>query len=132
VRFRRYVQPVAAGEGSTDEQLLNGTMQLDGAQCTKSGSTSNSHLMEPGQVYEVTIDMWDTAIQLGPGERIRVDVSSSNFPRFDRNLNTGGDVGYEAESEALVSENTVYCCEGYPSRLILPTLAVDSKAPGKL
>ena len=47
--------------------------------------------IEPGRVYEYTIDMWATSNTFLPGHRIRLEVSSSNFPRFDRNLNTGED-----------------------------------------
>ena len=50
--------------------------------CDKeAGGTDRPHLMQPGSVYEVAIDLWDTAIRLQPGERLRVDISSSNFPR---------------------------------------------------
>ncbi len=46
--------------------------------------------MEPGEVYQLRIDLHATANYFGPGHRVRIEVSSSNFPRFDRNLNTGG------------------------------------------
>jgi len=45
----------------------------------------------PNQVYEVTIDLWATSHVFLPGHRVRLEISSSNFPRFDRNLNTGED-----------------------------------------
>ena len=45
-------------------------------------------LLEPGRVYEVEIDLWATAYRLGAGHRLRVEVSSSEFDRYDRNLNT--------------------------------------------
>ena len=47
--------------------------------------------MKPDEVYEVRVDLQSTSNYFGPGHRIRLEVSSSNFPRFDRNLNTGGD-----------------------------------------
>jgi len=48
-------------------------------------------MMEPGTVYEATLDLQVTSNYFGPGHRIRLEVSSSSFPRFERNLNTGGD-----------------------------------------
>jgi putative CocE/NonD family hydrolase len=47
--------------------------------------------IEPGRIYEYTIDLWATALTVLPGHRLRVEITSSNFPRWDRNLNTGGD-----------------------------------------
>lgn len=74
--------------------------------------------MEPGQVYEVRIDLQATANWFGIGHRVRLEVSSSNFPRFDRNLNTGGN-NY-GETEWVVARNTVYHSRRYPSHVILP------------
>src|SRR5262249_40180515 len=53
-------------------------------------SFERPELMAPGQVYPVKIDLHATSNYFGPGHRIRVEISSSNFPRFERNLNTGG------------------------------------------
>jgi putative CocE/NonD family hydrolase len=76
--------------------------------------------MEPGKVYEVTIDLHATSNYFAPGHRIRVDVSSSNFPRFDRNLNTGGR-NYD-EREGRVARNVVHHEPRYPSRIVLPVI----------
>jgi len=54
-------------------------------------SFEKPELMEPGQVYRFTIDVWATSNVFLAGHRLRLDISSSNFPRFDRNLNTGED-----------------------------------------
>ena len=128
-RFRRRVAPVPPTQGSPDTELLERTLYPDESEppAEGEGGTSRPHLMEAGQVYELVIDMWETAVRIRPGERLRVDISSSNFPRFDRNLNTGGRVGFEAESVALVAENKVFCGADYPSRLLLPTLPLDSE-----
>ena len=83
--------------------------------------------MDEGEVYELHIDLHATANYFGPGHRIRVEVSSSNFPRFDRNLNTGGN-NYD-ESEWVVARNTIYHNRQYPSRVVLPI--VSSTAPGQ-
>lgn len=68
-------------------------------------STAKVVLIEPGKVYEYRIDLWSTANVFRKGHRIRLEVSSSNFPRFDRNPNTGNTT---AESAELVkATNTV-------------------------
>jgi putative CocE/NonD family hydrolase len=78
-------------------------------------------LLKPGTPYEFKIDMWATANMFRAGHRIRVEISSSNFPRYDRNLNTGGRVGFE--TAARVAEQTVYHDAHRPSRLVLPVVA---------
>jgi putative CocE/NonD family hydrolase len=76
--------------------------------------------IEPGKVYEYKIDLWSTSNVFLKGHRIRVEVSSSNFPRFDRNLNTGKN---DAESAEFVkATNTVLHDSAHPSALILPVV----------
>lgn len=75
-------------------------------------------LLEPGKVYPFHIDLWSTAWTFKKGHRIRVQISSSNFPRFDRNTNTGGHL--TESTEIKVAAQTVYHNEKYPSRIILP------------
>ena len=83
--------------------------------------------MEPGQVYKVDIGPLVTSNSFLPGHRIRVEVSSSNFPRFDRNLNTGGN-NYD-ETATLVAHNVVHHSKQYPSGI---TITVVKKKPGQL
>ena len=52
-------------------------------------------LLEPDAIYEIRLDLWATANVFLPGHRIRLEVSSSNFPRFDRNSNTGEEIASE-------------------------------------
>jgi uncharacterized protein len=74
----------------------------------------------PGQVYEYKIDLWSTSNVFLKGHRIRLEVSSSNFPRFDRNLNTGKS---GAESSAYVkATNTILHDAAHPSVLMLPVV----------
>jgi putative CocE/NonD family hydrolase len=73
--------------------------------------------MERGQVYEVTLSPMTTSNYFAPGHRIRIEVSSSNFPRFTRNLNTGG--RNWDETEAVVAHNVVHHSQEYPSRVRL-------------
>lgn len=75
-------------------------------------------LIEPGQVYEVTLPIHSTANVFRKGHRIRVDVSSSNFPRIDVNLNNGGPLG--VPGPVRVAENTIYHDAQRPSHVVLP------------
>ena len=73
--------------------------------------------MESGKVYKVMFEPMTTSNYFDTGHRIRVEVSSSNFPRFDRNLNTGGK-NYD-ESKGLVAHNAVHHSRIYPSQITL-------------
>lgn len=77
-------------------------------------------LIEPGRPYEYTIRLNPTGILLRRGHRIRLDVSSSDFPNFDRNHNTGSD--FWSDTELRVAHQTVFHNSEYPSRLILPII----------
>ncbi len=71
--------------------------------------------MEPGKVYEVALQPLQTSNTFGAGHRLRIEVSSSNVPRFDRNLNTGGN-NYD-EAAGRVARNSVHHSRRYPSRV---------------
>jgi uncharacterized protein len=73
--------------------------------------------MQPGKVYKVALQPMTTSNYFEAGHRIRIEVSSSNFPRFDRNLNTGGD-NY-SETQSLVAHNSVHHSKQYPSSLTI-------------
>ncbi len=77
-------------------------------------------LLEPGKVYEFTVDVWMTSNVFLKGHRIRVDVSSSNFPRFDRNPNTGNPFGQD--TELRVAHQTILHDEAHPSHVLLPVI----------
>lgn len=76
--------------------------------------------MESGEVYEITLSPLSTSNWFAPGHRIRIEVSSSNFPRFARNLNTGGDVW--SETESVVAHNVIHHSPEHPSRIRLPVV----------
>jgi putative CocE/NonD family hydrolase len=76
--------------------------------------------MKPGEVYEISIDLQVTGNYFGPGHRIRLEVSSSNFPRFERNLNTGGR-NYD-ETGWIVATNTIHHGGAHASALVLPVV----------
>ena len=71
----------------------------------------------PGDVYEVRIPMWDTCVRLPAGHRLRVEIASSAFPKYDVNLGTGGDM--ISETEGVVATNRLWHTQSRPSRLLL-------------
>src|SRR5213083_2688696 len=77
--------------------------------------------MEPGKVYKVALQPLTTSNFFAAGHKLRIEVSSSNFPRFDRNLNTGGN-NYD-ESKGVVVENKIHHSLKYPSLIRLPVIA---------
>ncbi|NOX56107.1 MAG: CocE/NonD family hydrolase [Planctomycetes bacterium] len=83
-------------------------------------STTRPTLIEPGRVYRYEIDLWVTSNVFLPGHRIRVEISSSNFPRFDRNPNTGHPFGADAEMQKATQ--TVYHDADHPSHILLPVI----------
>jgi len=81
-------------------------------------STSEVTPIVPGKIYEYKIDLWSTSNVFLKGHRIRLEVSSSNFPRFDRNLNTGKDAS--TSSTFVKATNVIYHDKEHPSELTLP------------
>jgi putative CocE/NonD family hydrolase len=73
--------------------------------------------IEPGKIYKVTLQPMTTSNYFEAGHRIRIEVSSSNFPRFDRNMNTGGN-NYD-EVKGVVAHNAVHHSMQYPSQLTI-------------
>jgi uncharacterized protein len=76
--------------------------------------------MEKGKVYEVNLTPMSTSNYFEKGHRIRIEISSSNFPRFDRNLNTGGN-NFD-EVEGVVATNTIHHSAKHPSSISLPMM----------
>ena len=77
-------------------------------------------LLEPGRVYEYEIDLAVTGNVFRAGHRVRVEVSSSNFPRFDRNLNTGNDL--PTDTEMRRAKQQVEHSRAHPSHILLPVI----------
>jgi predicted acyl esterase len=75
-------------------------------------------LLEPGQVYELTVDLWSTSIVFNNGHRMRVAVSSSNAPRVEPNPNTGRP--FRADKETRPAKNTLHLSAKHPSHIVLP------------
>jgi putative CocE/NonD family hydrolase len=83
-------------------------------------SEEQPELARPGDVYRITLDLWATSNVFLAGHKLRLEVSSSNFPRFDRNLNTGED---QAHAVRMVkATNVVYHDRTHPSALIVPVV----------
>ena len=75
-------------------------------------------LLNPGQIYKLSVDLWSTSNVFKQGHRLRLEISSSNFPRFDRNLNTGRNA--DSDTHFVTAVNTVYHDAEHQSALILP------------
>ena len=83
-------------------------------------SPERPELGNPGEIYHITVDLWATSNVFLPGHKLRLEVSSSNFPRFDRNLNTGED---QARGTHMIkATNVIYHDKSRPSALVLPIL----------
>jgi putative CocE/NonD family hydrolase len=80
--------------------------------------------IKPGEVYEYTIDLSATSNLFKAGHRIRLEISSSNFPRFDRNPNTGGPIG--DETELRPAHQTILHDAAHPSHILLPVIPRDA------
>ncbi|WP_176477732.1 CocE/NonD family hydrolase [Mesorhizobium sp. WSM3866] len=78
-------------------------------------------MMKPKEVYQIEIDLDATSNWFPPGHRLRLEISSSSFPRFDRNLNTGGNNWDETEWN--VADNAVHHCAVFPSYILMPVAA---------
>jgi putative CocE/NonD family hydrolase len=84
---------------------------------------SEPSLLEPGKIEQYEIDMWVTSNLFRRGHRIRVEVSSSNFPRFDRNPNSGQDFG--TDTKLLSATQTILHNAEHPSHVVLPIIPRD-------
>ncbi|MBZ5516415.1 MAG: CocE/NonD family hydrolase [Acidobacteriia bacterium] len=83
-------------------------------------SQEKPEFMNPGEVYKFTIDLWATSNVFKAGHKLRLEVSSSNFPRFDRNLNTGEPAA--SSGRMVKATNAVYHDREHPSALVLPVV----------
>ncbi|MBI2887970.1 MAG: CocE/NonD family hydrolase [Chloroflexi bacterium] len=86
-------------------------------------SWTHPELMRQGAVHPVTITLYPTSNLFKAGHRIRLDVSSSNFPRFDVNPNTGEHIGMHTHTQ--VAENTVHHSAAHPSHVVLPVIPAE-------
>ena len=83
-------------------------------------STKKAELIKPGQVYKYSIDLWATSNVFKAGHQIRLYISSSNFPRFNRNLNTGETT--QGGTRMVIARQTIYHDREHPSAITLPVI----------
>ncbi len=83
-------------------------------------SVEKEELITPGEIYEITVEMTNTAITFLEGHRIGLVVSSSNYPKYDNNLNDGEQL--YGEGEGIIATNSVRHDAEHPSALLLPVL----------
>jgi uncharacterized protein len=83
-------------------------------------SLEKDTLMTPGEIYRFRIELYPTSILFAKGHRMRVDISSSNFPRFDVNPNTGEPLNQNTKT--AVATNTIYHDANHPSQITLPVI----------
>jgi len=83
----------------------------------REGENSQPSFIKPGKIYKYDINLGNISIFFRPGHRIRIEISSSNFPRFDINSNMGGD---GKPGDFKIADQKIYHNKEYPSYLILP------------
>lgn len=109
------VKLIDVDEGGTPRNLIEGIVRA-----RFRNGWDRPELLIPGAIYEYEIDLGAVGIVFGKGHRIRIEVSSSNFPKWDRNLNTGNAVGLDGEVRK--AEQVVYHDEQHPSHIVLPVI----------
>lgn len=112
--------PSADFPGGFDQNIADGIVRARFRE-----SLTAEKLMQPGTAYEFTILMYPTSNVFKRGHKIRVDVSSSNFPRFDVNPNTGESLGNNRRW--AVATNTIFHDREHPSHIVLPVIPGASR-----
>jgi putative CocE/NonD family hydrolase len=85
-------------------------------------SLERPSMLVPNRDYEVTINLWGASNVFKKGHRIRVHLTSSNFPRFNRNLNSGKPLGDETENDIRIANQVIYHDSRRPSSIVLPVI----------
>ncbi len=105
-----------------DGRMLNVCAGIIRARYRSAGQDSPAPL-QPERVYRFDVDLLATSYLFRPGHRLRVDISSSNFPQFDRNANTGQPLGTDRRADTRTAQQTIYHDALRPSHIILPVIA---------
>ena len=106
------VKLVDVHPGNFAQRLCDGMVRLR----YRDGFTAQQHVT-PGEAYQVEIPLWDTCVRLPAGHRLRVEIASSAFPKYDVNLGTGGDM--ITETSGVIATNRLWHTPSRPSRLLL-------------
>jgi hypothetical protein len=85
-------------------------------------SIEKTTLLTPNRQYEIKIPLWETSNLFKAGHRIRLQIASANFPRFNRNLNSGKSMAEETEADIKVANQTIYHDQAHLSSLVLPVI----------
>ncbi len=104
-----------------DGRMLNVCAGIVRARYRSAGEDGPAPL-QPERVYRFDIDLLATSYLFRPGHRLRVDISSSNFPQFDRNANTGRPLGTDRRADVRTAQQTIYHDALRPSHIILPII----------
>ena len=86
-------------------------------------------MLRPGQITPFNIVLYPTSNLFGRGHRIRLDISSSNFPRFDINPNSGGELGQDRRVQ--LAQQAVYHDPEHPTHVVLPIIPTDPPVDGE-
>ena len=105
-----------------DGRMLNVCAGIVRARYRGAGPGSPAPL-QPERVYRFDVDLLATSYLFRPGHRLRVDISSSSFPQFDRNANTGRPLGTDRRADTRTAQQTIYHDALRPSHILLPVLA---------
>jgi uncharacterized protein len=81
-------------------------------------SFKKQEMLTPGRIYECTIDLWSVSHVVRKGRKIQIEISSSNFPKYDRNPNTGAKFGEDVRLQKATQ--IIYHSSEYPSHIVLP------------
>jgi putative CocE/NonD family hydrolase len=113
-------EPTAlSGRGRTQSCRTDAGWNHVVCRCASAGRVNPSPIT-PGSVYEYTIELWSTSCVCMPGHRVLVDIASANFPRFDRNPNTGHPLFSDAELQ--IATQTIFHDAAHPSHIVLPVI----------
>jgi hypothetical protein len=88
-------------------------------------SREKPEMMKPGDAYKITVDLWATSNVFQAGHKLRLEISSSNYPRFDRNLNTG-DPDIAHATKKVTATNTILHDKEHPSAIVLSILPAQN------
>jgi putative CocE/NonD family hydrolase len=106
---------VDVGPDGFAQDLTEGILRMRYA-----SSREHAVLINPGHIYKITVDLWATSNVFLRGHSLRLEISSSNFPRFDRNFNTGEDI--KSARRFVSATNTILHDAQHPSALVLPVM----------
>src|SRR5690606_3831029 len=107
-----------------DGRVLNITEGI--ARAKYRNSLSAPELLEPGQVYRVPVELFPTSTYFRAGHRIRVEVTSSDFPVFARNLNTANS---DTGTEMAVARTRIHHSAEHPSEIVIPIVPAGASVP---